>query len=580
MYVFTPESLLRLGDRIIAVIKIMLTDLIIKNFAIIENLHVSFGAGFNVLTGETGAGKSIIIDAVNLLLGGRARGEIIRTGETEAAVEAIFDLSAEHQLGQKLVDAGLDNDGELLVRRIVARSGKNRVFINGSAVSLTQLRELISGLVNIYGQHEHQNLQRTETHLQLLDYFAGLQEPLAEYRSAFSFYQQLQKDLNSLNIAERERQQRLDMLGFQQQELLNAHLQIGEDDELEQQHSLLQHAEKLATATSAGYDSLYAGQHAVCEKVSVVADQLEALQQVDPHLGSLAKSLQTNLYSLEDIATELRIYAEKLDFEPQRQQQVEDRLALLASLKGKYAPTIVGLLEYLERITAELNALNDVEGRRDHLRQQLQVQNDLLLESGKQLSRLREQAAIELAAKVEGELADLAMARADFILKLTPLSEPSVDGLESGEFYLAANPGEEAQPLAKIASGGELSRIMLALKRSVPEGDGVRTLIFDEVDAGIGGEAATAVGEKISRLGKNLQVLCVTHLPQVAAFADQHYSVVKEESHGRTTTTLNLLDREARIVEMARMLGGSQVGEKTLVHAHELIESSQALVAN
>ncbi|MDX2495336.1 MAG: DNA repair protein RecN [Desulfuromusa sp.] len=558
----------------------MLTDLIIKNFAIIENLHVTFGPGFNVLTGETGAGKSIIIDAVNLLLGGRARGDVVRTGETEAAVEAIFDLSAEHLLGQELVAAGLDNDGELLVRRIVSRSGKNRVFINGSAVSLAQLRDLISGLVNIYGQHEHQNLQRTETHLQLLDYFAGLQKPLAEYRSTFSIYQQLQKELNNLNLVERERQQRLDMLGFQQQELLNAHLRIGEDDELEQERPLLQHAEKLTVATSAGYESLYAGQHAACGKISVVADQLEALQLIDPHLGSLAKSLQTNLYNLEDIASELRGYAEKLDFEPQRQQQVEDRLALLASLKGKYAPTIVGLLEYLERITAELNDLSDVEGRREYLRQQLQVQNDLLLESGKQLSQLREQAVIELAAKVESELADLAMARADFTLKLTPLSEPSMDGLERGEFYLAANPGEEAQPLAKIASGGELSRIMLALKRSVPEGDGVRTLIFDEVDAGIGGAAATAVGEKISRLGKNLQVLCVTHLPQVAAFADQHYRVIKEEINGRTMTRLNLLDRESRIAEMARMLGGSQVGEQTLVHAHELIESSQALVAN
>ncbi|MCD6582367.1 MAG: DNA repair protein RecN [Desulfuromusa sp.] len=557
----------------------MLTDLIIKNFAIIENLHVTFGSGFNVLTGETGAGKSIIIDAVNLLLGGRARGEIIRTGEEEASVEAIFDLSEEPLLGLKLKDAGLDNDGELLVRRIVARSGKNRIFVNGSPVPLTQLRELISGLVNIYGQHEHQNLQRTETHLGLLDYFAGLQEPLADYRSAFAAYQQLKKELNSLNLAERERQQRLDMLGFQQQELLNAHLEIDEDDVLERERSLLQHAEKLTTATVGGYESLYAGQQAVCGKISVVADQLEALQQIDPHLGSLAKALQSNLYGLEDIASELRDYSEKLYFEPQRQQQVEDRLALLSSLKRKYAPTVTELLEYLDQITAELNNLSDIEGRREQLRQQLEIQNGLLNESGKNLTCQREKAAIELAAKVELELSDLAMARADFSIRFVALAEPSIDGLESGQFYLAANPGEEAQPLAKIASGGELSRIMLALKRSVPEGDGIRTLIFDEVDAGIGGEAATAVGEKISRLGKDLQVLCVTHLPQVAAFADQHYQVVKEENKGRTTTKMNLLDTKLRIAEMARMLGGSQVGEQALVHARELIESSRALVA-
>ena len=557
----------------------MLTDLIIKNFAIIENMHVTFGSGFNVLTGETGAGKSIIIDAVNLLLGGRARGEIIRTGEDEASVEAIFDLSEELLLGQRLVAAGLDNDGELLVRRIIARSGKNRIFINGSPVSLTQLRELISGLVNIYGQHEHQNLQRTETHLKLLDSFAGLQEPLAIYRSAFATCQQLQKELDSLDLAERERQQRLDMLGFQQQELLNANLEAGEDEGLERERSILQHAEKLTAATVGGYEALYAGQQAVCEKISVVADQLEVLQQIDPQLGSLAKLLQTNLYSLEDIASELRDYSDKLDFEPQRQQQVEDRLALLSSLKRKYAPTIAELLTYLEQITAELNNLSDIEGRREQLRQQLEIQNGLLIKSGKHLTRQREKASLELATAVERELSDLAMASADFSLRFAVLAEPSIDGLESGQFYLAANPGEEAQPLAKIASGGELSRIMLALKRSVPEGDGVRTLIFDEVDAGIGGEAATAVGEKISRLGKDLQVLCVTHLPQVAAFADQHYQVVKEEHNGRTTTRLNLLGTESRIAEMARMLGGSQVGEQTLVHARELIESSRALVS-
>ncbi|MEE4255055.1 MAG: DNA repair protein RecN [Desulfuromusa sp.] len=557
----------------------MLTDLIIKNFAIIENMHATFKGGFNVLTGETGAGKSIIIDAVNLLLGGRARGEIIRTGEEEASVEAIFDLSDALQLMPKLVAAGLEENSELLVRRIVSRSGKNRVFINGSPVPLAQLREFVSDLVNIYGQHEHQNLQRSETHLLLLDSFAGLQKPLQEYRSAFVAYQQLQKELDGLNLAERERQQRLDMLAFQQQELSNAHLQVGEDEELEQERSLLQHAEKLADVTSSGYDDLYAGQDAVCGKIAVLADKLESLQEIDSHLGSLSKSLQSNLYNLEDIASELRGYVDKLEFEPQRQQQVEDRLALLSSLKRKYAPTIPELLEYLEKITVELADLNDLEGRREQLWQQLQAQRELISASGQYLSQQREKAGIVLASKVEQELKDLAMARAGFSIRFFALEEPSVDGLERGEFYLSANPGEEAQPLAKIASGGELSRIMLALKRSVPEGDSVRTLIFDEVDAGIGGEAATAVGEKMSRLGKDLQVLCVTHLPQVAAFAEHHYRVAKEEKNGRTTTNLHFLDEKARIEEMARMLGGSQVGAQTLVHAQELVQSSRALVS-
>ncbi|SHI54440.1 DNA replication and repair protein RecN [Malonomonas rubra DSM 5091] len=553
----------------------MLTDLIVKNFAIIENLHVQFGAGFNVLTGETGAGKSIVIDAVNLLLGGRARGEVIRTGTDEATVEAIFDLVGESSVKDKLAEQGLENDDELLVRRIVSRSGKNRVFVNGSTVTLAQLRELTSKLVNIYGQHEHQNLQRIETHLPFLDDFAGLGPQLDEYRDALQNWQQLQQQLDSLNLAERERQQRLDMLTFQQQELAAAKLVVDEDQELEQERSLLQNAEKLTAATSGGYEVLYAGQQAVCSQLGLVADQLEALQGVDPQLADLSERVRSSLFNLEDVAAELRSYAEKLEFEPHRQEQVEERLALLTSLKRKYAPTIDELLSYQVDIETELATLSDVEGHRDQLLQRLSVAEQQVMTRGGELSKLRRQAAEKLSAAVERELADLAMPKAEFSLQLAALQTPSADGLERGEFYLAANPGEPAQPLAKIASGGELSRIMLALKRSAPEADGVRTLIFDEVDAGIGGEAATAVGEKIGRLAGQLQVLCVTHLPQVAAFADQHYQVAKQELDGRTSTRLQRLAADERVAEMARMLGGAHVSGSTLEHARELIARSQ-----
>ncbi|MCW9049820.1 MAG: DNA repair protein RecN, partial [Deltaproteobacteria bacterium] len=321
-----------------------------------------------------------------------------------------------------------------------------------------------------------------------------------------------------------------------------------------------------------------AGQQAVCANVAAVAGQLEALQQIDSHLGSLAETLRGHQYGLEDIAADLRSYSENLDFEPQRQQQVEDRLAQLAHLKRKYAPTLDALENYLEQITVELNELTDVEGLREELKLELAEKKSQLFTTGQTLSAKRQKAAAGFSQRVEQELADLAMPKARFIMCLTSLPEPTADGLERGEFYLAANPGEEAQPLAKIASGGELSRIMLALKRSAPEGDAVNTLIFDEVDAGIGGEAATAVGEKISSLGHGLQVLCVTHLPQVAAFADHHYSVTKEEKSGRTTTNLMLLDDNARIAEVARMLGGSRAGQQALVHARELIAKSRTLV--
>jgi DNA repair protein RecN (Recombination protein N) len=552
----------------------MLSDLIIKNFAIVEQLHVRFQAGFNVLTGETGAGKSIIIDAVNLLLGGRARGEVIRTGTEEATVEAVFEVSPTSLLHQRLVEMGLEDGDELLVRRIVARSGKNRIFVNGSPIPLAQLRELTPLLVNIYGQHEHQGLQRVETHLPLLDSFAGCQVEVAAYVLAFARKTEIAEQLLQLDQAERERQQRLDMLNFQRQELADAQLQAGEDLALEQERLLLQHAGRLSEASHGGYQRLYADQGAVCEQLAAVADALAALQRIDPLLGELGESLNAALYTVEDVATQLRDYAQKISFEPQRQAQVEDRLAQLKTLKRKYAPTVEELLAHLQKLDQELDALQSIDSRRKELQQHLGQAVAELQAKGALLSAKRADAAAVLARRVEAELADLAMTRARFEVRLFPLEKPSAAGFETGEFYLAANPGETSQPLARIASGGELSRIMLALRRSIPHGDTVRTLIFDEVDAGIGGEAASAVGEKICRLGEDLQVLCVTHLPQVAAFGHHHYRVAKEEVAGRTRTDLTLLQGEPRVLEMARMLGGAQITERTLDHARELLGRS------
>ncbi len=552
----------------------MLCDLIIKNFVIVEQLHVSFMPGFNVLTGETGAGKSIIIDAVNLLLGGRARGEVIRTGTDEATVEAVFDLGDSPLLRHRLEEMGLANGDELLVRRIIARSGKNRIFVNGSPVPLVQLRELTPQLVNIYGQHEHQGLQRVETHLPLLDHYAGCQVESEAYRTAYEHTRELGEQLRHLDLAERERQQRLDMLSFQRQEIAAAELQIGEEEELERERLVLQHAGRLAETSQEGYQKLYAQNGAVCEQLSQVSAALIDLQQIDPQLSSLGESLNTTLYAVEDVAMQLRDYAQKISFEPQRQQLVEDRLALIKTLQRKYAPTIEELLDYLNRIDAELDDLRDIDSRRSELQQQFAEAEKKLQDAGGRLSRKRAEAAVALQQAVETELADLAMAGARFEVHLSPLATPAAEGLETGEFYLAANAGETAQPLARIASGGELSRIMLALRRSHPGGDAVKTLIFDEVDAGIGGEAATAVGEKICRLGTDLQVLCVTHLPQVAAFAHHHFRVMKQEVDGRTRTGLTLLQGEDRTREMARMLGGSQVTERTLEHARELLARS------
>ena len=555
---------------------LMLTDLIIRNFAIIDNLQVSFSAGFNVLTGETGAGKSIVIDAVNLLLGGRARGDVIRTGEDEAVVEAIFELDEHAPLQRQLEETGLEADGQLLVRRIVSRSGKNRVFINGSPVPLAQLRDLTHDLVHIYGQHEHQHLQRPEAHGQMLDAFALLHEELSSYRNAYGRCCALEDQLVALQQARSDRGRRLDLLRFQQQELATAELRPGEDEELEQERGLLMHAEKLISAAVAGYEQLYGGSNALCGVLAEMAGRLENLQQIDSGLGQLGERLRSHQYGLEDIAIELRDYRDRLEFEPQRLEQVEERLALLTGLKRKYAPDIPGLLDYLTEIGAELERLDTLEEQLQDTEEQLAVCRDELLNCGRRLSEQRSAAAEQLSGRVEQELRELAMPAAFFRVQLTPVAEPTADGLERVEFYLTANPGEAAQPLARVASGGELSRIMLALRRSVPDSDRVATLIFDEVDAGIGGEAATAVGEKIARLaGTPLQILCVTHLPQVAAYADHHYRVEKVASGGRTTTNLEQLDDAARVREMARMLGGARVGKQTLEHARELLAASR-----
>lgn len=552
----------------------MLSELLIRNFAIIERLQVRFGPGFNVLTGETGAGKSIIIDAVGLLLGDRARPELIRTGADEGVVEAIFDLAAQPHIRQQLTAAGFEDGEELLAKRLVARGGKNRIQVNGSLATVGQLQPFSQGLVTIYGQHEHQNLQRPDTHLELLDRFAGLNEAVVEYRHQFEEVNALRQRLLELETAERERQQRLDFLLFQSRELTEAGLRPGEDEELAAERLLLLNAERLALVTGGGYESLYGAQGSICEGLEKLASGLEGVAGIDPLLGQLAETARAAHYSLEDLAMQLRDYGRRIAFEPDRQQQVEERLALLSLLKRKYAPTLAGLLEHQVRLQGEIVALTDLEATRADLQKELQVVVTLLRRKAETLSERRRQAAKKLANGVEAELRDLAMAGTRFEVRLLPLAEPAGRGLEKVEFFLSPNAGEELRPLARIASGGELSRIMLALRKAAPDGDNIPTLIFDEVDAGVGGAAATAVGEKLRQVAHDRQVLCITHLPQVAAFADRHYRVEKLTTDGRTSTRLVLLEGEERVREMARMLGGARITERTLEHARELIASS------
>jgi len=558
----------------------MLTELNIRNFATIDRLQVAFRAGFNVLTGETGAGKSIIIDAVGLLLGERARPELIRAGADEATVEAVIGLDGAPEVVRRLVEEGFEADGELLVRRIVSRGGKNRVYLNGSLATLAQLQAVVAELVLIYGQHEQQLLQKPSAHLEMLDRFAGVAAELSACAEAYLQLQRLDDRLQSLDLAERDRQQRIDLLSFQSRELADARLQPGEDDELALERQRLQHAGRLAEVCAGGYAELYDDEAAICGRLSALADAQDALAPVDPVFAELAEAVRQAQYSLEDVATRLRHYGDGVVFDPQRQEEVEQRLALLTALKRKYAPTLEEILQQQQQIDSELELLDDVEQARDALVRERGKAQAAYDQAAKALSARRRQAAEQLAAAVGRELGDLAMERARFEVRLEPLETPTARGAERCLFYLSANPGEPPKPLNRIASGGELSRIMLAIRRAVPRPEGTATLIFDEVDAGIGGVAASRVGEKLRAVAQGLQVLCVTHLPQVAAFADWHYRVEKQQDAAETRTALVLLDEKARVQEMARMLGGAQVTERTLAHARELIESTAAVAAD
>ncbi|MFN2257608.1 MAG: DNA repair protein RecN [Desulfuromonadaceae bacterium] len=555
----------------------MLNELIIHNLAVVERAEVSFASGFNVLSGETGAGKSIIVDALGLLLGQRSRGDLIRSGQERAGVEAAFNVSARDQVQRWLEENDLANPedgGVLLVKRILSRQGRNKVYINGSMASLTQLQELMQPLLTIYGQHEQQQLQRVENHLRLLDAFGAYAEPLAEYRSCFRAWQQVQRHLERLRAESAERRDRLDLLVFQSRELREAELIEGEYAQLEQERLRLQHGERLSSVTRKGYDTLYASKGAMCEQLGTLKGELEDLLEVDPRLQPAFEGVSDAMYTLEDAAHQLRAHADGLVFDPERQQEVEQRLSQLQGLQRKYAADESGLILKLEQMEAERECLDNSDDEMERLEQELHQARQELEHAGARLTQARGDAAQELQEALHRELEGLAMPRARFEVRFSPRTQPGVDGVEEAEFFFSANPGQELRPLAATASGGELSRVMLALRKAAPASDSLGTVIFDEVDAGIGGEAATAVGQRLQDVAQRSQVLCVTHLPQVAAFATTQFRIEKVVEQDQTSTRVLHLDTEPRVQELARMLGGAYSGEQSVEHARALLQHS------
>jgi DNA repair protein RecN (Recombination protein N) len=553
----------------------MLTDLSIRNIAIIDTLHLSFREGLTVLTGETGAGKSIIIDAVGLIMGGRATSDLIRTGHDEATVEAVFDISGLPGIRQLLEEAGLEAGDELLVKRSISRSGKNRIFINNGMATLALLSDISRRLVNIYGQHESQTLLRPENHLILLDAFAGTTTLRQEFGAVCGQLHAVREQLDRLDQEEREAARRLDLLSFQSEEIAAAALRPGEEEELEEQRRVLAAAERLGTASSEAFERLYGGDGAILGQLRRISTAIADLSAIDQTLAPVAGSLEGAYLQLEDAAITLRDYASRIEADPAALQQADDRLDRIVRLKKKYGATIEEILAYKQEIDAELERLRG----RDQDRVQLVAEAERLAaearKRGADLTGRRTKAAAALKKALEAEAHQVAMRHAVFEIPLEPLTEPRTTGFERVEFLFSPNPGEPPRPLARIASGGELSRLMLAVKQVLPDSD-VPTLVFDEVDSGIGGATSELVGRKLKNVARGQQVLCITHLPQVAVFADQHLRVEKRLSNGRTATSVSPLMAEERIREIARMLAGATVTDSALAHAAEMLASAGA----
>ena len=552
----------------------MIRFLAIRNLAVIESVAVDFEQSFNILTGETGAGKSILVEAVGLLLGGRATQDLIRTGENLATVEAIFET---------------EDGSELIVRREITSQGRSRAFINGALATAAALKDLANRLVELHGQHEHQQLLDPAQHLALLDGWADLAGQRVRVAGAFAAVRALREQLDRLRMDDRERAARLDLVEFQLGELQQANLRPGEDETLSAERQLLRSADTIQRLCSESYAELYDDDTAALTALGRIWKRVGELAAIDPRFAPHLDARDEIKAQLEDLAFTLRTVVDGLDGSPGRLDQVEDRLALIERLKRKHGGSLDDAIAQRERLAAEHKALTGGEASLAEVQKQLADAGGAFLDAARRLSAARRAAAPKFARAIEAELAGLAMERTKFEVRLAT-SETEGQwtdaGIDTGEFFLSPNVGEELRPLARIVSGGELSRVMLALKtlsamagtteRGRGPMDPAKTLIFDEVDAGIGGRVATVVGQKLASLGERFQVLCITHLPQIASCGRTHFLIEKRIQGRRTVTSVTQLEGEERVAEIARMMGGAAAGEKALAGARELLDAAGA----
>jgi DNA repair protein RecN (Recombination protein N) len=541
----------------------MLRYLNIRNLAVIEALEVNFEPGLNVLTGETGAGKSILVEAVSLLLGGRASQELVRTGEETAIIQAIFETDGH----------------EVVIRREVTSQGRSRAFIDGTLATAGALKELGERLVDLHGQHEHQALLNPDVHIDLLDQFGGLAAERATVATAFAEWARLNAELEQVRRQERDKSARTDFLRFQLGEIDRAAPLPGEDEELAATRQLLGNAEKLKRLCDEAYSRLYESDDALLGGLSQVWRRVGDLAALDSRFAPYLDSRDAIRVQLEDLAAFLREYAADIDSAPGRLQEVEDRLASLERLKRKYGPLLQDVLTRQAECRAELESLEATGERAAELQRLVAAAASAYVKASGALSAVRHEAAPRFARALERGVAELAMERTRLEVRFSANSpDPATwtsRGVDVAEFYVSPNPGEELRPLARIVSGGELSRLMLGLKTLASTDAPGKTLIFDEVDSGIGGRVADVVGKRLQGLGGGFQVLCITHLPHIAACGRTHFRVTKTVRSNRTLTSVDRLDGEERVEELARMMAGSIVSEGTLASAREMLDSRQ-----
>ncbi|WML45240.1 DNA repair protein RecN [Neobacillus sp. PS3-40] len=553
----------------------MLSELSIKNFAIIEALIISFEKGLTVLSGETGAGKSIIIDAIHLLVGGRGSAEFVRHGEEKAEIEGLFQLDdIHHPCFSKALEFGIEiEDGMVVIRRDISRIGKSVCRINGKLVTISTLREIGSTLMDIHGQHEHQELMDETHHLSMLDQF-GINEiasSLQEYQTIFHRYEQTLHKLKHLTENDQQTAHRLDLIQFQFEEIQTANLKLNEDEELIEEKRKLSNFERIFEAIQSSYRGLQ-GEQKGLDWISLVMGNLEDAAALDSAYKDVFEVVSNSFYMLEDATRLLRNDLDLLENDPHRLNEIEERLTEINQLKRKYGHTIAEIVEYAAKIEEEIETLQNKETHIDQFEKELSsLRKDLNLEA-RQLTDVRKKWAEKLTKLIHNELKELYMAKTVFQISFEPIGHFTKNGNDKVEFYISTNPGEPLKPLSKIASGGELSRIMLALKSIFSKHQGVTSIIFDEVDTGVSGRVAQAIAEKIYKVATNSQVLCISHLPQVAAMGDTHLLISKVTKGGRTKASVTSLTEIEKIGEIGRMISGVEITDLTKKHAEELLQ--------